>query len=72
MNPILQATSLAIVALLAFAPGSVFAADRKPNVVILYADDMGYGEPSCYGGKLARTPHIDSIGKNGVRFTDGY
>lgn len=53
------------------APLAALAAD-KPNVLILYLDDMGWAQPGCYGGKLAPTPNIDSIAKNGVRFTDGY
>src|SRR5688572_27032460 len=49
------------------------AADaRKPNLVIFYADDLGYGECGVYGCKDIPTPHIDSIAKNGVRFTQGY
>ena len=52
--------------------GSTFAAERKPNVVVFYIDDMGYADLGCYGGKLAPTPHCDSLAKNGVRFTDGY
>lgn len=50
------------------------AADEsiRPNIVIFYLDDMGYGDPGCYGGKLAPTPHIDSLAAGGVRFTDGY
>ena len=51
---------------------SPLAAADKPNVLILYLDDMGWAQPGCYGGKLAPTPNIDSIAKNGVRFTDGY
>jgi len=47
------------------------AAD-KPNVLILYADDLGYGELGCYGAKEVPTPHIDSIAANGVRLTSGY
>ncbi|MEQ1840176.1 MAG: sulfatase-like hydrolase/transferase [Verrucomicrobiales bacterium] len=43
-----------------------------PNVVVFYLDDMAYGDPSCYGGKLTPTPHIDSIAAKGVRFTQGY
>lgn len=43
-----------------------------PNVVIFYLDDMAYGDPSCYGGKLTPTPHIDAIAAKGVRFTQGY
>lgn len=50
---------------------TLWAAD-KPNIVILYADDMGYGQPSCYGGKLAPTPNIDSLAAQGVLFTQGY
>ena len=48
------------------------AADRQPNVVVLFADDLGYGELSCQGNPEIPTPHIDSIAKNGVRFTSGY
>ncbi|NUM53132.1 MAG: sulfatase-like hydrolase/transferase [Candidatus Hydrogenedentes bacterium] len=48
------------------------AARRKPNVVLIVADDLGYGELSAQGSKDILTPNIDSIAKNGVRFTDGY
>lgn len=44
----------------------------RPNVVIILADDMGYGDLSAYGSRLIETRHIDSIGREGVRFTDGY
>src|SRR5262245_56863440 len=47
-------------------------AGRKPNVIIFLADDEGYGELGCQGNKEIPTPHIDSIAKNGVRFTNGY
>lgn len=45
---------------------------RRPNVVIILADDMGYGDLSSYGSKLVETRNIDGIGREGVRFTDGY
>jgi arylsulfatase A-like enzyme len=45
---------------------------RAPNVVIILADDMGYGDLSAYGSKLIETVNIDSIGRDGVRFTAGY
>lgn len=48
------------------------AEPRKPNVLLIYTDDQGYGELGCYGGKEVATPHIDSIAANGVRFTQGY
>lgn len=51
---------------------SAATAQRPPNIVLLYSDDMGYGHLSGYGGALAPTPHLDSIGTNGVRFTQGY
>lgn len=44
----------------------------KPNLLILYADDLGWGETGAYGCKDIPTPHIDSIAKNGLRFTQGY
>lgn len=50
---------------------SLLAAE-KPNILILYADDLGWGELGCQGNKDIPTPHIDSIAKNGLRFTQGY
>ena len=41
----------------------------KPNIVILFADDMGYGDASCYGYPLIRTPHIDKLAADGMRLT---
>jgi len=52
------------------APGAVAAAD-KPNVVIIYADDIGYGDFGCYGSNIP-TPNIDALAKNGLKFTNGY
>lgn len=45
---------------------------EKPNILIFYIDDMGWGQPGCYGGKLAPTPNIDALAASGVRFTSGY
>ncbi len=50
----------------------VEAAERPPNVVLLFADDLGYGELGCQGNPEIPTPHIDSIAANGIRFTQGY
>lgn len=58
--------------LIAILPAVVIAADRQPNVVVLLADDLGYGELGCQGNSEIPTPHIDSIAKHGVRFTSGY
>lgn len=46
------------------------AVDTPPNIVLIFADDLGYGDLGCYGEKRWKTPHIDSIAKQGVRFTD--
>ncbi len=43
-----------------------------PNVVLIVADDLGYGDLSCYGAKAVHTPHVDSIARQGVRFTDAH
>lgn len=46
---------------------------RKPNMVLIIADDLGYGDLSCYGGAAAaRTPHLDALAGSGILFTDAY
>jgi len=45
---------------------------RKPNVVILFIDDLGYGDLGCFGNKRTPTPHIDSLAANGARCTMSY
>ena len=62
--------------LLAFSCLSIYvapslSAQTQPNVVILLADDLGYKDVGCYGGPV-KTPAIDQLAKNGVRFTDFY
>jgi arylsulfatase A-like enzyme len=43
-----------------------------PNIVVILADDLGYADLGIHGGQDIPTPHIDSIGRRGVRFTDAY
>jgi hypothetical protein len=43
-----------------------------PNIVLIFTDDQGYGDLSCYGAESIRTPQIDSIAREGIRFTDFY
>ncbi len=43
---------------------------RPPNIIIINADDLGYGDPGCYGGQAIQTPAIDSLATQGVRFSD--
>lgn len=45
---------------------------KRPNVIVILADDLGITDLSSYGNKLVSTPNMDGIGKNGVRFTEGY
>ncbi len=47
-------------------------ANEKPNIVVIMADDLGYGDISCYGAKAVQTPAIDQLAQEGVRFTSGY
>ena len=44
----------------------------KPNIIVIMADDLGYGDVSCYGATAVRTPAIDRLALEGVRFTSGY
>ena len=44
----------------------------KPHVIIVYADDLGYGDLPCYGGKNSSTPNIDRLASSGVRFTNAH
>lgn len=45
---------------------------KKPNIVIIYLDDLGYGDISSYGGTGLQTPHIDALATEGIKFTNGY
>ena len=44
------------------------AEQNKPNVIILYADDLGYGDLSCFGHPYAKTPNLDQLAEQGTRF----
>jgi N-acetylgalactosamine-6-sulfatase len=44
----------------------------KPNFIVLLADDMGWGDPSCYGNRAVETPHLDALARTGVRFENFY
>jgi len=48
------------------------AETKKPNVIVIMADDMGYGDLSCYGANQFETPNIDQLAAEGQRFTSGY
>jgi arylsulfatase len=65
----LGAAALALGATEACSPAS---SSRPPNVVFIMADDLGYGEVGLYGQEKIRTPSIDRIGREGMKFTDHY
>jgi arylsulfatase A-like enzyme len=48
------------------------AGPARPNIILIIADDLGYGDLGCYGGQLAATPNLDRLAGQGVRCTDGY
>jgi arylsulfatase A-like enzyme len=66
MKPVL------LFALLAFLCGQSPAATAPPNIIVIYADDLGYGDLGCYGSPVIRTPHLDKMAAEGLRFTDFY
>src|SRR5437868_14513555 len=65
--------SLAVIYLIVCAPLALAQSQpaRRPNVVIIMADDMGYSDAGCYGGEM-HTPNIDALAARGVRFTQFY
>jgi arylsulfatase A-like enzyme len=70
-------TGGAVGASLSRFPFSSFAAEqqearRKPNIIFILADDLGYGDVGCYGQKLIQTPNMDRLAAEGMRFTQCY
>ena len=64
--------AVAILALILLLPISLQAAERPPNLVVLFADDLGYGDIGCYGHPTIRTPELDRMAAEGMRFTQFY
>jgi arylsulfatase A len=60
-----------LAATVATAAASFGAPEKPVNIVLIYADDLGYGDLGCYGSTM-RTPHLDSMARDGVRFTSFY
>ncbi|MEO6005007.1 MAG: sulfatase [Opitutus sp.] len=63
---------LSVCGLLAFGPLRAAEATRAPNIVIIVADDLGYGDLACYGSPSIRTPHLDRLAAEGLRLTNFY
>jgi len=66
-------TQFLIAAMIGVSPNVGIASElERPNIVLIIADNLGYGDIGCYGSKLNRTPHIDRMAAEGMRFTDYY
>jgi arylsulfatase A-like enzyme len=68
-------TVIAIVSIalsLGYSPVLSQAQAKKPNIIFILADDLGYGDLSCYGQRKFKTPHIDRLAEEGIRFTSHY
>ena len=63
--------ALQLIAILLLTSSTSFAAE-KPNLVIIYGDDVGYADVGVYGSKLIPTPNIDKLASEGLMFTDGH
>src|SRR5262245_57546098 len=61
-----------LLALLSLAVPVPAADEKKPNILLIVGDDMGYADIGCHGCKDIPTPNIDSLAKNGVRCSNGY
>lgn len=70
MDKLFLSTCLAGVT--AFIPTQKQTTENRPNIVIIYADDLGYGDIGVNGVKGVKTPNIDRLAKNGVNFTDAH
>jgi arylsulfatase len=60
-----------LAAFVGLLPGVVFAADPRPNIVVVLTDDMGFSDLGCYGGEIS-TPNLDALAAGGVRFRQFY
>ena len=68
----LAASHAAAQALRLAASDQARSAQARPNVVLIYADDLGYGDVSAYGSGRLKTPNIDRLARDGIRFTDAH
>ena len=73
MNKLVPLAAFTLLSTFPLTPTARAAADpQHPNIVLIYADDLGYGDLACYGGAGVKTPAADRLASEGLRFTDGY
>ena len=64
---------LVLILFLSLLSGVGVAQERgQPNLIVIFCDDLGYGDLGCYGSEKNRTPNVDQLAKSGVKFTDFY
>ena len=71
-TPLLPAAALAVTGLAAAGCAQTNAGQEKPNVILIYIDDMGYSDVCAFGGNYTPTPNIDRIGQEGIQFNQYY
>jgi arylsulfatase A-like enzyme len=72
MKPLLLTLAVLLLAPLAVLHAAEPAKSAKPNILVIVADDLGYGDIGVHGGKDVPTPHIDALAASGLRCTNGY
>jgi len=76
MNANAMRRVLPLLGLLCLLGGQAVAADAPgaaaPNILLIYADDLGYGDVGCYAAAAVKTPNVDRLAREGLRFTSGY
>lgn len=72
MSLVHQSVFWFMIILLVRTPSPVRAQQPVPNIILIMADDLGYGDLGCYGQASIRTPHLDALAAAGLRFTDFY
>jgi len=72
LSKALAAALLFPLAAIALNAADVKTATDKPNIIVILADDIGYGDLSCYGAKLVKTPNLDRLAREGRRFMDAH
>jgi arylsulfatase A len=63
---------IALLLTIVFTYNCIASNKSKPNIIIIYADDLGYADISCYGAVGVQTPNIDRLAENGIKFTDAH
>ena len=72
MNPLRFFLPLSLSLILSFSAAAAAATAPRPNIIVLLCDDLGYGDLGAFGHPEIRTPHLDQLARDGVKFTDCY